>query len=96
MLTPVGVVVRFLHLFMGTALWGILLVLVEAQRLILDPDAAHLWLNRGSSACVFLSAGGLDSILRHRGFLGCGPAHDGAGSGRTNAGSHAHQAAQEV
>eukprot|EP00440_Ansanella_granifera_P021719 gb/GFBE01023575.1/.p1 GENE.gb/GFBE01023575.1/~~gb/GFBE01023575.1/.p1 ORF type:complete len:298 (+),score=35.45 gb/GFBE01023575.1/:1-894(+) len=29
MLTPVGVVVRFLHLFMGTAIWGILLVLVE-------------------------------------------------------------------
>ena len=30
MLTPVGVVVRFFHLFSGTALWGILLVLVEA------------------------------------------------------------------
>lgn len=29
MLTPVGVVVRFFHLFSGTALWGILLVLVE-------------------------------------------------------------------
>ncbi|CAK9072158.1 Uncharacterized protein SCF082_LOCUS35546 [Durusdinium trenchii] len=29
MLTPVGVVVRFFHLFLGTALWGILLVLVE-------------------------------------------------------------------
>ena len=30
MLTPVGVVVRFLHLILGTALWGIALVLVEA------------------------------------------------------------------
>eukprot|EP00931_Biecheleriopsis_adriatica_P045031 TRINITY_DN25804_c0_g1_i1.p1 TRINITY_DN25804_c0_g1~~TRINITY_DN25804_c0_g1_i1.p1 ORF type:complete len:296 (+),score=49.82 TRINITY_DN25804_c0_g1_i1:42-890(+) len=29
MLTPVGIVVRFLHLFLGTHLWGILLVLVE-------------------------------------------------------------------
>ena len=30
MLTPIGAVVRFFHLFVGTALWGILLVLVEA------------------------------------------------------------------
>ncbi|CAE7496977.1 unnamed protein product [Symbiodinium sp. KB8] len=29
MLTPVGVVFRLLHLFLGTSLWGILLVLVE-------------------------------------------------------------------
>ena len=39
MLTPVGVVVRFFHLFLGTALWGILLVLVEAS--------ANFWTTNG-------------------------------------------------
>lgn len=39
MLTPVGVVVRFFHLFSGTALWGILLVLVDGGGLPRTPQS---------------------------------------------------------
>ena len=43
MLTPVGVVVRLLHLFLGTALWGVLLVLVEAYCILLPNAPIMFW-----------------------------------------------------